>query len=87
MESLTPELTAEITPLKSKLQSLAHDFKAILEQGRSITENPFQLFLFKGMCRKLDSYFDTFQATWDRIIELVVSRQLTSIFPSQQDKR
>ncbi|XP_073980363.1 uncharacterized protein [Rhodnius prolixus] len=87
MEGLTPERTAEFTHLKSKLQNLAHEIKALLEQGRSITEDPSQLFLFKGMYKKLDSYFDTFQSTWDKIIELVLSWQLTSLFPSQQDKQ
>ncbi|XP_073986110.1 uncharacterized protein [Rhodnius prolixus] len=86
MENLNPEQVTEFTSLKTKLQSLGHKIKVIVEQGRLIASDESQLFLFKGMYKKLDTYFDSFNESWDRFLQLITTWELTSTFPTQQER-
>lgn len=85
MESISKETKAKIDLLKSKLKNLSEDIKDIVEQGRLVESDPSQLFLFKGMFRKLESYFDSFTITWDNINQLYVESECTGVFPTQRE--
>lgn len=84
---LSQEDLQEVNTLISKINGIPPKIKAIRDQGRKISTDPSQLFLFKGMFREISNYFQTFNETWDQIQGFYLSRGISDEFPSADQKK